>query len=680
MFIIQIPRLTEMYTRIFISFLFLLFFQNNIYSQTCTTLGQTPGTAFPVCGTDVFMQNTVPICVNQHIPNNCTAFSDLIFDKNPYWYKFTCYVSGTLGFVITPNNIRDDYDWEIFDVTGRNPNDVYSDAGLIVTYNWSGRTGLTGAAANSGTGLFNCVGNGFPTFNDMASLIQGHEYLLIVSHFDDSQSGYQLSFGGGTASLVDPVPPRFKSASINCDGSLISLKLTKKVKCISLAPDGSDFIIAPSGSIASVTGPDCSTGFDVDSVTLLLNTPLPPGNYTLTAKNGSDGNTLLDNCNAMLPVGDMINFTVVGLQPTPMDSITPVQCKPLSLHLVFKKPIRCNSIAGDGSDFNVTGPSAVSVVTATGTCDANGVSSSIDVQLSVPVQLGGTYQIHLKNGSDGNTLIDECGQQSLAAFLNFSVADTVSPLFNYQVNTGCHFDTIRFTGPSTNGITQWNWILNGNLFSTQQNPTKVFPASGQLPIKLSVSNGVCNDSSLVNIILDDEVRAKFETNNIICPEDSAFFKNTSTGKINSYLWNFGNGITSTQQMPPPQKYPQHRVETSFTVLLTVLGNNGCIDTTSQKIRELKSCYIGVPNAFTPNDDGLNDFFYPINAFKADDLDFRVYNRWGQLVFKTNDWTQKWNGKIKSIPQPVGAYVWTLRYTHHDTGKKYSLRGTMMLIR
>jgi gliding motility-associated-like protein len=669
-----------MFSRIIISFLLLLFFKSNIYSQGCTTLGQTPSTAFPVCGTDVFQQATVPICVNQKIPNSCAQFSDLIFDKNPYWYKFRCYVSGTLGFVITPNKIGDDYDWEIFDVTGRNPNDVYSDKSLIVTYNWSGNTGLTGAAAGSGTGLFNCVGNAFPTFNDMANLVQGHDYLLIVSHFDNSQSGYQLSFGGGTASLTDPTPPRFKSAFINCDGTLISLNLTKRAKCNSLASDGSDFIISPSGNIASASGINCSGAFDLDSITILLSTPLPPGNYTLTAKNGTDGNTLLDNCNVMLPVGDKVDFTVSALQPTPMDSITPVQCKPSSLHLVFKKSIRCNSIAADGSDFTVTGPAKVSVVTATGTCDANGGTTSIDVKLANPIQLGGIYKINLKTGSDGNTLIDECGQQSLAASLNFIVADTVSAFFSFQVNAGCHFDTLRFNGPSTNGITLWNWSLNGNLFSAQQNPGKVFPASGQFPVKLLVSNGVCTDSSVTTIILDDEVKAAFETNNIICPEDTASFKNTSTGKINSYLWNFGNGITSTQQNPPSQTYPKPGVETYYTISLTVSGTNGCVDNTTQKIQELKSCYIGVPNAFTPNEDGLNDFFYPLNAFKADDLDFRVYNRWGQLVFKTNDWTKKWNGKIKDIPQPVGAYVWTMRYTHHDTGKKYSLRGTTMLIR
>lgn len=665
-----------MYPRIGL-FLFIFFFHLHVYSQTCTTLGQTPSTAFPVCGTDVFSQATVPICVNKNIPNNC-ANGNIIFDKNPYWYKFTCYVAGTLGFVITPNNIGDDYDWQIFDITNRNPNDVYTDPSMIVTYNWSGNTGLTGAKAGAGNGLFNCIGTSFPTFNDMATLQQGHTYLLLVSHFDDTQSGYQLSFGGGTASLVDPIAPTYKTASINCDATTISLKLTKQVKCSSLASDGSDFSI-PGASIASVTGNGCLSAFDVDSITLQLSTPLPPGNYTITAKAGSDGNTLLDNCNVSQPAGDDITFTVIGLQPTPMDSITPVKCKPYSLDLVFKKPLKCSSIANDGSDFTVTGPSPVTVISANGTCN-NGVTTSINVQLASAIMVGGTYQVNLKSGSDGNTLVDECGQQSIPASLSFTAYDTASAIFSYVVAPGCKFDTLSFSGPSTNGVTKWSWRVNGNQFSTQQNPVKVFPASGQFTVMLSASNGGCTDSSLTIIVLDDEVKAAFETNNILCPEDTATFKNTSTGKISSWIWDFGNGITSTQQTPASQTYPQTGTETNYPVLLTVVGNNGCVDTVSQKIRVMKSCFIGVPNAFTPNDDGINDFFYPINAFKADHLDFRVYNRWGQVVFKSNDWTKKWNGKIKGIIQPAGMYVWTMKYTHRDTGKKYSLKGTMILIR
>src|SRR5580704_1442277 len=89
----------------------------------CTSLGQTPQTAFPVCGTTTFKQNTVPICGSNVVPVPCPN-TTIYEDTNPYWYKFTCFVGGTFGFVITPNDLADDYDWQLFDITGHNPIDV----------------------------------------------------------------------------------------------------------------------------------------------------------------------------------------------------------------------------------------------------------------------------------------------------------------------------------------------------------------------------------------------------------------------------------------------------------------------------------------------------------------------------------------------------------------------------
>src|SRR5487761_2129314 len=152
-----------------ISVLFLTFFTYQLVSgQTCSTLGQNPSTAFPVCGTDTFSQSTVPYCGGKLIPGPCS--SDSIADTNPFWYKFTCFSAGTLGFLITPNDLNDDYDWELFDITGHNPNDIYNDVTLFVACNWSGNTGLTGASS-SGRSLQNCAGITYSTFSSMPSLI-----------------------------------------------------------------------------------------------------------------------------------------------------------------------------------------------------------------------------------------------------------------------------------------------------------------------------------------------------------------------------------------------------------------------------------------------------------------------------------------------------------------------------
>src|SRR4051794_8561011 len=101
------------------------------FCQSCTTLGQNPGTAFPICGSvsDTFRQATVPICGGNTVPAPGCSNNDYT-DKNPFWYRFTCYTSGTLGFVITPNTLAEDYDWQIFDITGRSPNEVFSNPSL----------------------------------------------------------------------------------------------------------------------------------------------------------------------------------------------------------------------------------------------------------------------------------------------------------------------------------------------------------------------------------------------------------------------------------------------------------------------------------------------------------------------------------------------------------------------
>ena len=201
----------------------------NSHAQTCTTLGQNPETAFPVCGTNVFSQGTVPYCGGRSIPSppcSRAPFSD----KNPFWYKFTCFSTGTLAFAITPNS-PEDYDWQLFDITGKLPSAVYSDVSTIVAFNWSAEFGITGTGA-SGSNLRECDGPGVPLMSAMPTLIAGHEYILLVSHFTDTPNGYSLSFGGGTANITDPKEPHMESARAACDGTQATVKLNKRMKCL----------------------------------------------------------------------------------------------------------------------------------------------------------------------------------------------------------------------------------------------------------------------------------------------------------------------------------------------------------------------------------------------------------------------------------------------------------------
>lgn len=664
-----------------IYFIFLFFIWGQLANgQTCTTLGQTPSTAFPVCGTSIFSQSTVPYCGGRAVPGPCSS-TDSLTDTNPFWYKFTCFKAGTLGFLISPVDLGDDYDWQLFDVTGHDPNEIYSNPSLFVSCNWSGNTGLTGASL-AGKKLNNCAGPKYPTFSSMPSLKLNHQYLLLVSHFTKykpGQDGYQLSFGGGTASITDTVAPSLQSLNSSCDATNIYIRTNKKIKCNSLAADGSDFVLSP--AVAKViSAKSFCAAFDMDSLVIQLNAPLPPGNYTISIKSGSDGNTLLDNCGRNIPVGNSLPLQILPLAPTPMDSLVPVKCAPQTLQLVFKKNISCNSIAADGSDFLIKGPNNMNVISANGDCN-NQMTKTITVNLENPIVNEGAYQIILKKGNDGNTLVDECAQETPAgSALSFIVKDTVSADFSYSINKGCDYDTVYFKNEGKNKINQWLWQMDYNGTSSLQNPVTYFNSFGKKQIILKVSNGFCSDTVSKKVYLDNELKAIFETNNILCPEDSAVFKNESIGNIVSYFWNFQNGNTSEIENPDPQKYPMLLQEYNYPVSLIVENDLGCFDTSVNIIRALKSCYIAVPNAFTPNGDGLNDFLYPLNAYKADNLTFRVYNRAGQLIFETHDWTHKWDGTLKGEPQDAGVFVWTLKYILHDTGKPVFMKGSTILIR
>jgi gliding motility-associated-like protein len=419
----------------------------------------------------------------------------------------------------------------------------------------------------------------------------------------------------------------------------------------------------------------------MDTVTLTLSNGMAPGTYSVVMKNGKDQNTLMDNCDAQIPVGASLPFTIAPPQPTPFDSLTPPGCAPDVLQLVFKNKIRCSSIAANGSDFVVTGATPVTVVSAGGRCDADGLTDVILVHLSAPIVTGGNYQVRLANGIDGNTIIDECGLPTpLAAPIPFTLKDTVSADFDYQVHLGCVQDTVDLSYIDKNGVNQWTWIFDDTDTSHAHDPEHLYTVFGDKKVQLIVSNGSCSDTTAKIIPLDNAIDAAFEAPNILCPKDGVPFRNDTKGHVSSWDWNFGDGTGSMDSLPEDHFYPIIGAEKKYAITLIITNNLGCKDTAVQQIDVLKSCYIAVPSAFTPNGDGFNDYLYPLNAYKADNLEFKVYNRWGQLMYTSRDWLSKWDGMAGGQPQPPGTFVWTLQYTDRDTGKKVFQKGTTVLIR
>ena len=142
-----------------------------------------------------------------------------------------------------------------------------------------------------------------------------------------------------------------------------------------------------------------------------------------------------------------------------------------------------------------------------------------------------------------------------------------------------------------------------------------------------------------------------------------------------YYWKPNDGSLNNNNINNPIATPES------TTTYTVFGYdvNGCLDSASVTIYVDSTMTEDMPSGFTPDGDGLNDVFKPIGPQFSRMLDFRVYNRWGQELFSTNDKNHGWDGSFHGVPQDVGVYYYQIIVATADGGNK-TYKGSVTLIR
>jgi len=140
------------------------------------------------------------------------------------------------------------------------------------------------------------------------------------------------------------------------------------------------------------------------------------------------------------------------------------------------------------------------------------------------------------------------------------------------------------------------------------------------------------------------------------------------------LWNPGANLDN-----PSNVSPVFKGTTEQTYSIEIKTTTGCITIDTQAVKIIKGVDIFVPNAFSPNGDGLNEVLRPTLMGVKDLQFFRVYNRWGQLLFETKTKRDGWDGRLNGKPQATGVMVWEVQALGVD-GKVYTQRGTSMLVR
>ncbi len=304
----------------------------------------------------------------------------------------------------------------------------------------------------------------------------------------------------------------------------------------------------------------------------------------------------------------------------------------------------------------------------------DGVKSTVQQPSFFNLSLG-PHQLKLAVGS-----IYGCTSDTMTQ--NFSIWPT--PVVAVQTSNGCLDKPINFFGrqidTASGGTTiaQWNWKFGDGLNSSQQNPAHTYSAAGIKTVHLTATTDKgCTSNDTTYQIHVDQIYIDAGKDTSVQENIPFVLKGSWSGDVDgmpTLTWSPPIGLSTIYGSSPTAILQNDQLYS-----LTAITDAGCVAADNVKMTVFKFPGVLVPTAFTPNHDGLNDVLRPrYNGIKRLDY-FAVYNRWGELVFKTSDMSKGWDGDFRGRPQSPGTFVW-IASAEDFNGKKYQLRGTTTIIK
>ena len=668
----------------------------------------------------IYDENNSPsgegILVNEMPLNSCNIGGE----TNSAWYIFSPQTDGLFGFILQPS-AGDDYDWSLFDITDFGCDGISSGLSPEISCNSYGEnfgvpnspTGIS--TANGGVGNTNGPGNlSGPPFNEDVNVTAGSVYALVVMNFSATLNGYQLDYTSSAVSIFDNTPPSIANLSVNwCTGEIV-MQLTEEIDVSTLT--AADFSINAAG--ISVTSFSTNTPDLANELTFQLGpAPLPAGlQVELTTLNGE---LLADICDNELPQPIALNLSGNFF----FEAITTPGCNAtgaiIDMNLLGNAPNAPYTMTLDGTpqagltaDNLATGSYIIEITDNTG-CSRDTTISVVSLTSTVTMpantvlcDLSDTFTAQFNGGlilwdaplgvtialpAQGTTLITADGPGT------YTIDATVT-------NQGCtstgSFD-VQFNYPpqSTSVVTPASCfgICNGTVSVSNGNPTGLtivvdgYSATGQ-PAELTelcagqydmeiVYSPDCSTTQPITIAQPALVSASFTADNWILPFANPVVTLTSTSEnADSLLWNIVgfDSLTWSDTMwvltlpQEPGIYP---------IQLVASDTGDCTSFFEGMVEVRDEFRVFVPNSFTPNNDGVNDFIAPSFTYEPQFYHWQIFNRYGDLIFDSKNYREAWMGEHRNgsyfVPSGSYSYVLTTRGVERDM---QTIRGTISLVR
>lgn len=284
------------------------------------------------------------------------------------------------------------------------------------------------------------------------------------------------------------------------------------------------------------------------------------------------------------------------------------------------------------------------------------------------------------------------GLPCLESSSNTAVYFYKNPVVNFAVNdsAGCPVHCVNFTDLSSVGggsaITSWTWGFGDNSpDSIGQSPSHCYSQTGSYDITLTATS-TNNCSVTLTIpqmveVFSIPVAGFHPTPNpatVLNPEVT--FADQSSSDVNYWFWSFGDGDTVSMNTPNPIHLFPNDSSGIYYASLIVQNASGCSDTVIHEIVIGPEFSFFIPNAFTPNNDDVNDYFRG-EGFGILKYELMIFDRWGNMIFYSEDINKPWNGKANNGSEGAqqDVFIWKVKLTDIFR-KKHDFIGTVTIVK
>jgi gliding motility-associated-like protein len=261
------------------------------------------------------------------------------------------------------------------------------------------------------------------------------------------------------------------------------------------------------------------------------------------------------------------------------------------------------------------------------------------------------------------------------AFVNIGQCEVVDTMIvryrgdkqlNFNDTALCQGNTLILDADFGTGTYKWESIpaQRDDQNNTNQSTYYVYKP-GFYTVTAAVGQCIFKDS--LHVVFNDTLQLAMPKDTALCQGETFIIKPVVTNATD-YTWQNGS------------KDLQFSATTSGQY--RIIAVNGCgRDTANMNIVfDPCPCVLTLPNAFTPNGDGVNDNFRPLHACDMEKYTMTIFNRYGEIIFVTKDPLQGWDGTIKGKKLNMGGYVWVVTYTQSSKGQAINKTGSMLLLR